>query len=75
MKLTDEQLAAILQRENGRIGLEVRDVNGVSYWITDVSANDRLRVLAQDGQAYWFDSERKTVTPVNKKWKLIGSGT
>lgn len=73
MALTPEQVAEINQRENGRVGLEVRDEHGRSYWITDVSADDRLRVVGEDGRAYWWNEHAKTAALIQKRGFWIAS--
>lgn len=62
MTMSPDEIFAVNQRENGRIGFEVVDHDGRSYWITDVSSDDRLRVVGEDGRAFWFNSGSRTAT-------------
>lgn len=65
--MTPEELTAIYQRENGRVGREVIDQGGRSYWITDVVEDDRLRVVGEDGKSYWFDPNTRVATCIRPK--------
>lgn len=66
MSLTREEIEAINRRENGRVGLEVIDNQNRSYWITDVMPDERLRVVGEDGRAYWWNAASKFATPIPK---------
>lgn len=66
-KLTTEEAQAIIQRENGRVGLEVRDRHGRSYWVTDVLKNEQLRVVGEDGRGYLWHPTARVATLIKTK--------
>ena len=66
MSLTQDEIDAINQRENGRVGLEVKDHHGRSYWITDVLADDRLRVVGEDGRGYYWNPSARVAVLIKK---------
>lgn len=65
-KLTKEQIAEIIQRENGRVGLYVEDRHGRAYWVTDVSADGRLRVISDVGEPCWWNESAQEAVPIRK---------
>jgi hypothetical protein len=60
--MTADEAAAINRRENGRVGIEVIDAHDRRYWITDVMPDERLRVLGEDGRAYWWNDQARFAT-------------
>jgi len=68
--MTNEEAEAISRRENGRVGIEVIDHHGRSYWITDVMPDERLRVMSETGRVCWWNTVTRTATPVKSEKRL-----
>lgn len=66
-KLTREQVEEIIQRENGRVGLRLEDKHGQSFWITDISADERVRVVSELGEPCWWNEAGQMAVPIRKK--------
>lgn len=72
--ISKEQARESAQFFATRVGLEVADVNGKAYWITDV-VDDRLRVLDEHGVSFWFDERRRVAAPIRElkpEWRALG---
>lgn len=74
--MTPEEVEAINRRENGRVGIEVQDAHGSRFWITDVMPDERLRVIGEDGRAYWWHQQSRfaTVIAEPKSRRATGGG-
>lgn len=68
--MTPEEAEAINRRENGRIGLEVKDHHGRSFWITDIPSEDRFLVTSETGRKCWWNPGTRTASPVKSKQRV-----
>lgn len=68
--MTPEEVEAINRRENGRVGMVVEDAFGRRFHVTDVMPDERLRVLGDNGDAYWWNAHARTATPIRKPRRM-----
>jgi hypothetical protein len=66
-RITHEELQAVYDAQNGRVGLHLEDKQGRSFWITDVSADGRFRVVSELGEACWWNEAGQEAVPIRKK--------
>lgn len=64
--MTSEELQAVYNEQNGRVGLRLEDKTGASFWITDVSAEGRFRVVSETGEAGWWNTSAQMCVPIRK---------
>lgn len=65
-RMTSEELQAVYAEQNGRVGLRVEDKHGRSFFVTDVSADGRLRVVSETGEACWWNESAQAAVPIRK---------
>lgn len=72
MRMTEAEIAEVIHRECGRVGLRLEDKQGRSFWITDISADDRLRVVSELGKACWWNEAGQCAVPIRKPFVVAG---
>jgi hypothetical protein len=65
-KMTPEEIAAVIHRECGRVGLRLEDKHGRSFWITDVTPEGVMRVVSELGEACWWNESAQAAVPVKR---------
>lgn len=64
--MTSEELQAVYQSQNSRVGLRLEDRQGRSFWITDVSSDGLFRVISERGVPCWWNEHAQMAVPIGK---------
>ena len=63
-RMTSEELQAVYESQNSRVGLRLEDKDGLSFWITDVSPDGKFRVVSELGHACWWNEAAQQAEPI-----------
>lgn len=66
-RMTHEELQAVYESQNSRVGRHLEDKSGRHFWITDVSPEGRFRVVSELGEACWWNESAQEAVPIRKK--------
>ena len=69
--MTSEELQAVYQAQNSRVGLRLEDKRGRSFWITDVSPDGVFRVVSERGIACWWNEQAQMAIPIGKPKAVV----
>jgi hypothetical protein len=70
-RMTSEELQAVYDEQNGRVGLRLEDKQGRSFWITDVSSDGLFRVLSERGVPCWWNEAAQMAVPIGKPKAVV----
>ena len=69
--MTSEQLQAVYQAQNSRVGLRLEDRQGRSFWITDVSPDGLFRVISERWIPCWWNEQAQMAVPIGKPKAVV----
>lgn len=65
-RMTSEELQAVYDSQNSRVGMRLEDKQGRSYFITDVTPEGRFRVISERGEAFLWHEDSQSAEPIRK---------
>lgn len=71
MRMTSEELQAVYQAQNSRVGMRLEDKAGRSFWITDVNAEGLFRVVSERGIPCWWNEAAQMAVPIGKPREVV----